>query len=311
MVDLDLPPGVPPFEIEAGNELSTRRVALGKKLFYDINLSRDSSVSCGSCHNQAKAFADFSPRSAGVEGRIGKRNAPALFNLGWHQTLNRDGGTFTLETQMLVPFEDEFEMDIRVPEVVDRIRQDSEYPSLFAAAYPDRGVTAYTLTRAIGAFQRTLLSFNSPYDRYTYYGEEDALNPSQKRGMDLFFSERTQCGTCHSGFNFRRQTFENNGLYGKYADEGRKGVTFLEEDAGKFSVPSLRNVQMTAPYMHDGSLWSLSEVIDHYAAGGEGHANQSPLVQGFAITDTEKIDLINFLLALTDQSFLTNPDHAP
>ncbi len=310
VVEIKLPPGIPEIPIEEGNELTQQRVDLGKRLFYDVNLSRDSSVACGSCHNQKKAFSDYSPISLGVEGRAGKRNATALFNLAWHESFNHDGGVFTLETQMLVPIEDELEMDIRLPELVDRLELDSEYVALFEEAYPDRGVTPYSVTRALGAFERTLISLNSPYDRYTYYGESDALSPSQKRGMELFFSDRLKCATCHEGFNFRKEGFESNGLYQKYRDEGRKGVTFKPEDRGKFKVPSLRNVEKTAPYMHDGSIWTLEEVVDHYASGGKAHPNKSPLITGFEISKEEKNDLINFLMALTDQSFLTNTDFA-
>lgn len=311
LVQLDIPPGIPEMEIEPGNELTLRRVQLGKKLFHDPYLSRDSSVSCASCHHQEKGFADFTPVSLGVAGRSGKRNAPALFNLGWHETYNRDGGTFTLETQMLVPFQDHLEMDMTLPEIGARIARDDEYPELFALAYPDHGVSSYAITRAVGAYERVLISFDSPYDRYIYWGEENALNASQKRGKELFFSDRTNCSSCHSGFDFRKQTFENNGLYAVYPDSGRTGITLDPQDRGKFKIPSLRNVEVTAPYMYDGSLWSLSEVIDHYASGGKGHPNQSPLISGFEISESEKTDLINFLMALTDHNFLSNPDLVP
>lgn len=311
LVNLDLPPGIPEMKIEPGNELTVHRVELGKKLFFDPSLSRDYSVSCGSCHHQDKAFADYFSVSEGVAGRMGKRNTPALFNLGWHQFFNRDGGTVSLETQMLVPFQAHVEMDMTFSELNRRIGNDEDYKRLFELAYPEHGVSSYAITRAVGAYQRVLTSFDSPYDRYIYYGEQEALTEAQKRGKDLFFSDRTNCANCHGNFDFRSDELENNGLYKNYADSGLASITVLPEDRGRFKIPSLRNVEVTAPYMHDGSLWSLSEVIDHYASGGQGHPNQSPLIAGFEITEVEKSDLISFLMALTDQTFLSNPYLVP
>lgn len=311
IVMVDVPPGIPDMEIEPGNELTLYRVQLGKKLFFDPYLSRDSSISCGSCHHQEKGFADFDPVSVGVDGRLGKRNAPALINLGWHEAYNRDGGTFTLETQMLVPFTDHLEMDMTLPEVAGRIALNKDYAPLFELAYPGRGITPFTITRATAAYERSLVSFNSPYDRYTYFGETNALTPSQIRGLDLFKSSRTNCSGCHSDFNFRSESFENNGLYFDYPDSGRISVTFLPEDRAKFKIPTLRNVEVSGPYMHDGSFSTLREVVDHYAQGGQGHPNQSSLINGFSVSEQEKEDLVNFLMALTDQSFLNNPDLVP
>jgi len=311
LVVLDIPPGIPDMEIEPGNELTQLRVDLGKRLFFDPILSRDKSISCSSCHHQSQAFADFSPVSTGVEGRKGKRNASTLVNLGWHEVFNHDGGTATLELQMQVPLTEHVEMDMTFQEIITRLAMEPDYVRHFAQAYPENGLSGYGLTRAIGAYERTLVSFNSPYDDFTYRGISDALNASQKRGLELFNSDRTQCSSCHTGFNFRREGFENNGLYAEFADSGRAGITIKPEDRGKFKIPTLRNIGQTAPYMHDGSLWSLAEVVDHYASGGANHPNQSGLVSGFFLTEQERIDLINFLLALTDQKLLTNPTLTP
>lgn len=311
MVVLDIPPGIPPMEIEPGNELTQIRVDLGRRLFYDPILSRDQTISCSSCHAQVQGFADFTSVSSGVENRQGKRNASTLVNLGWHEAFNHDGGTATLELQMQVPITEHVEMDMTFAEIIERLIKQPDYVRHFAQAYPERGLSGYALTRALGAFERTLVSFNSPYDEYTYRGKGEALNPSQVRGLELFESDRTQCSNCHGGFNFRSPGFANNGLYIQYADSGRAAITIDPGDRGKFKIPTLRNIGVTAPYMHDGSMWSLAEVVDHYATGGANHPNQSQLISGFLLTEQERIDLINFLLALTDQKFLSDPTLAP
>ena len=241
----------------------------------------------------------------------GFRNAPPLFNLGWHESFSKDGGTPTLEIQLEVPLTDPVEMGQTIRTSLEKLNAHPSYPDRFYRAYGSRRVTGYTLTRALAAFERSLISLNSPYDRYQFYGERDALGAEALRGLELFYSERLQCGSCHSGFNFRKEGWENNGLYPFYADSGRARITLDPADAGRFKVPSLRNVALTAPYMHDGGLGSLEEVIDHYARGGIGHRNQSPLVSGFSLSEAEKADLIAFLESLTDESFLRNPDYGP
>ena len=174
-----------------------------------------------------------------------------------------------------------------------------------------RKMDLYVITRAIAAFERTLISGNSRYDQFFYQGKKDALSEKEKKGMELFFSERLACSICHGGFDFTEYSLENNGLYRDYEDKGRNRVTSKEEDIGKFKVPTLRNVALTAPYMHDGSLKSLEEVIDHYQLGGKGHPNQHPATQGFEISATEKQELLLFLQSLTDEEFIHNPDFLP
>jgi cytochrome c peroxidase len=164
----------------------------------------------------------------------------------------------------------------------------------------------YVITRAISTFERTILSGNSPYDQYNAQGCREALSYSQYRGMELFFSSKTNCFRCHGGFNFTEYAFENNGLYTEYADIGRMRFTNDSADLAKFKVPSLRNVGYTAPYMHDGSLQSLTEVIDHYNMGGVAHPSKSPLVKPLQLKESEKHDLIAFLLALSDEQFLND-----
>jgi cytochrome c peroxidase len=307
---IPLPEGFPMPEIPADNQLSAERVALGKKLFFDPILSRDSSISCGSCHFQQHAFADPRQLSFGIEGRLGLRNSPSLANIAYRENFFFDGGVPTLELQVAAPIEDHNEMDFNLPDLVARLQAHPTYPQEFKEAYGTEPNT-YSLSRAIASFQRTMLSGNSPYDQYQN-GATDAISTAAKRGMELFFSDRTACGSCHSGFNFTNEQFENVGLYEDYsADPGRRRVTALESDVGKFKVPSLRNIEVTAPYMHDGSIGTLEEVIDFFDSGGLAHPNRSPLIQPLGLTAQEKADLLAFLESLTDEEFLNNPRYLP
>ncbi|MCB9235991.1 MAG: cytochrome-c peroxidase [Bacteroidia bacterium] len=304
---LELPPGFPDMPVPDDNPLTTRRVALGKKLFYDPLLSIDSTVSCATCHLQNLGFTDGNRVSEGVHGGLGFRNAPALVNLAWNEDYMRDGGVPTLELQVLAPVAAEVEMGINFKELVDRLNLDPTYPQLFREAFDRDEVDAFGITRALAAFERILVSGNNPYDQYRFQGKTEALNASEQRGMLLFESNELGCTHCHGGFDLRKNGFENNGLYAQYVDSGRTRVTLNPDERGKFKVPSLRNVAVTAPYMHDGSLTDLWQVIDHYASGGKGHPNQSEFITGFTLTTTERTDLYNFLHALTDQDFLQNP----
>lgn len=305
---LALPEGFPPPVLPPDNELTVARVALGKKLFYDPLLSRDSTVSCASCHRQALAFADDVPVSPGVEGRLGFRNSPTLANLAYLDLFNKDGGVVRLDIQALVPIEDHNEMDFRGLFAAERMQADPAYVAMSLRAY-GREPSSFVITRALAAFQRTLISGEARFDRAER--GEALLTPSEARGRDLFFSERTNCGNCHGGFNFTLNEFENNGLYADYEDQGRRRVTLDPADEGKFRVPTLRNVALTAPYMHDGSLPGLEAVIDHYDRGGSGHPNQSPLVRPLNLTEQEKADLLAFLQTLTDTAFIENPAFRP
>jgi cytochrome c peroxidase len=301
---LEIPTGFPQMPIPTDNYLTVDRVALGKKLFFDPILSRDGSVSCGSCHWQEHAFADTAVFSRGIEGRTGFRNAPTLFNLAWHPYFFMDGGVPTLELQVLAPLDNHAELDMDLLELMARLQQHPQYPSLFRKAY-GRDPDPFGLTRAIAAYERTLVSGNSPYDQYT--SNPNALNDSQIRGMELFFGDQLHCASCHSGFDFTDYGFYNIGLPVTTADSGRMRVTLNELDRGAYKTPSLRNVAVSAPYMHDGSLNSLEVVIDFLASGGAHYPNQHPLTQGFTISNQEKADLIAFLNSLTDTDFLTDP----
>lgn len=305
---VDQPAGFPAMPIPPDNYLTPARVELGKRLFYDPILSRDSTVACASCHLQYRAFADSAQFSTGVEGRAGFRNAPALFNLAWHPYFFMDGGVPTLELQILAPIDNPDEFDHQLLAVISRLRRHPQYPALFRKAY-GRDPDPFALTRAIAAFERTLVSGDSPYDRYLH-GQSTALDSAARRGMELFFSDALHCASCHSGFNFTDYTFQNIGLPVTTADSGRMRITLNEQDRGAYKTPSLRNVALTAPYMHDGSLPTLEAVIDFLASGGEHFPNQHPHTLGFSITDREKADLIAFLDALTDTDFVTNSEFA-
>lgn len=308
--DLELPPGFPALPVPEDNKLSKSRVFLGRKLFFDPILSRDSSVSCASCHLPAKAFTDGKVLSIGIEGRVGMRNAPTLANLAYATHLMFDGGIPTLELQVLAPLADHNEMDIDINELVERLRKDKYYVALFQQAYM-RPPDAFGITRAIAAYERTLISGNSRYDKFAHGIDTTCLTESEKKGMALFFSPQLACVSCHGGFTFTNNQFENNGLYLQYADTGRARITMQASDVGKFKVPTLRNINETAPYMHDGSLPDLFAVIEHYASGGKNHPNKSAHIQGFSITPQEKTDLVHFLQSLSDEKFLNNPNFIP
>jgi cytochrome c peroxidase len=297
--ELNLPPHFPLPEIPEDNLLTKNRVELGRLLFADPILSRDSTVSCASCHKSEFAFADNRAVSPGVGNRLGARNAPSLTYRAYATSLNWDGGVPSLELQALAPIQAHFELDMDFATLVERLKRSPRYPSLFQAAYqtPPNEVG---IVKALAAFQRTLIKGTSDYDRYLQ-GDSAALSPSAKRGKDFFFGETAECFHCHTGLLLTDETFQNNGLYSEYKDQGRFLITGRERDKGKFRVPSLRNIELTAPYMHDGSLPTLEAVIDHYASGGAMHPAKSTLVRKFHITQQEKEDLINFLKSLTDK----------
>lgn len=305
----EIPSHFPPLPVPADNAMTEKRVALGKKLFFDPILSIDTTVSCASCHLASLAFTDGLPVAQGVEGRLGFRNSPTLANIAWSPIMQRDGGTATLEMQVLIPIGAHEEMDFNMYELIFRLREHAEYPALMKEAY-GMEVDAFPISRALAAFERTLISGDAPFDREVFGGKE-ALTESQRRGMELFRSQRTKCSSCHSGVLFTSFEFENNGLYLNYADSGRARITMNHDDVGKFKVLTLRNIELTAPYMHDGSLATLEEVIEHYDRGGAGHFNQSPKVRPIGLSGQEKSDLIDFLESLTDRNFINNPAFIP
>lgn len=331
-----LPVWLPAPTVPADNPMSEARVELGRHLFYDKRLSRDGSMSCATCHEQSRAFADGRVTPFGITGERHPRNAMSLANVAYLPVLTWSNPLLTrLEHQALVPLFGESPVEMGLAgaelELFARLAAEPAYPPMFSAAFPDRrgAIALDTITRALAAFQRTLISADAPYDRYRYGGDASAISASAKRGEALFFSERLECFHCHGGVHltdnlihsrkpFAEFAFHNTGLYdrdGKGAYPG-DNIGLIEhtgrpEDMGRFRTPSLRNVELTAPYMHDGSIASLREVIDHYAAGGRARsALTSAFLPGFKLTHQETDDLLAFLLSLTDRGFVANPRFA-
>jgi cytochrome c peroxidase len=341
-----LPAGFPPPPVPADDPITPEKIELGRRLFYDARLSGTGRTSCATCHQPELAFTDGRARAVGGLGERHRRSTMSLVNVAYNASFTwADPTVRSLEEQMLRPMfqDDPVELGLtgRVPEVLQRLATDSELRAAFTRAFPRerRAVTLPQVIRAIASYERTLLSGDSPYDRLVYWGEEEALSPSARHGMELFFSERLACGECHAGFNLSGTVraegataeplaFHNTGLYdedgsGGYpaTDRGLQEVSGRPEDNGRFRAPTLRNIALTAPYMHDGSIATLGEVVDHYAAGGRASAGQlsdpahptsrSPLIAGFEISAEETSDLLAFLESLTDERFLERHRPAP
>jgi cytochrome c peroxidase len=302
--ELSIPKGFPQPKIPENNQLTPARIELGRYLFYDPVLSIDSTVSCASCHKIGLGFADSVSVTPGVEGRLAMRNAPTLTNVAYNPTYLFDGHLKTLEMQVLVPVQEHAEMAFNIVDASQRLKKNSNYVQMSYEAY-DRAPDPFVITRALSAFERTLISGDSRYDQF-FYQNKDVLTRSEKRGMNLFFN-KLHCSTCHGGFNFTNFSTQNNGLYKHYADSGRMRVTMLEEDRAVFKVPTLRNIALTAPYMHDGSMPTLEAVIRHYESGGKSHMNKNQVIQPFKLSNRQRRDLIHFLKTLTDESFIQNP----
>lgn len=296
----------------ADNALTVEGVALGRKLFYEKMLSDNSTISCGSCHKQENAFDDPRPFSQGTHGTFGDRNAMAIVNLAWNHAFFWDGRRATMEQQAHDPVTNPIEMANTWPEVVKRLQNSTTYPDLFYKAFGTRTVDSNLVVKAIAQFERTLVSYNSPFDRYYYKGDSNALTAQEKSGM-LLFKGKAMCNNCHlMNTQFTDNQFRNNGLDANPADAGRMKFTADAGDRGKFKVPTLRNIAQSAPYMHDSRFATLEQVVDFYS----GNIKQSsPNIDehmpdfgsGLNLTTQEKADLVAFLRSLSDQEFLTNP----
>lgn len=302
---LNIPEGFPEMEFPEDNELTADRWNLGKRLFYDKLLSIDQRISCGSCHKPSLAFADNKALSPGVFNRAGTRNVPSLANVGYHPYLLREGSVPTLEMQVLVPIQEHNEFNHNIVEIAKELKKDSTYLAMSRKAY-GREPDAFVITRALANFQRTMISGNSNYDKYTKQGLVTALSSAAVKGMELFFSDKTNCSSCHAGFNFTNYAFENNGLDSIYADNGRQRLTNDPKDEALFKTPSLRNVSLTAPYMHDGRFLTLEAVIEHYNSGGKNHQHKSELVRPLFLSEDEKNQLVAFLNSLEDHEFIND-----
>lgn len=305
-----VPQHFPEMPIPQDNPMTAEKVELGRKLFYDPRLSSNNQIACASCHKQEFAFSDGGKAvSEGVEGRKGSRNAPGLANVGYRKSLFWEGGAPRLEMQAVGPITAHDEMNMDPPVLVEKLKAIPEYAQAFKQNFPD-GLSMLNITKAISAFERTLVSSDSPWDRYRE-GDQGAMSPAALRGMDLFFSEKADCFHCHIGHNFTNEDVANNGLYTVYPDIGLARISNKDEDVGKFKTPSLRNVELTAPYMHDGSIKTLREVVKHYNDGGQPNLNADPLMRPLGLSEQEIDDLVEFMKALTDKSFTRDPRFAP
>lgn len=344
--DWGLPAAFPKPKVPEDNPMSAAKVELGRHLFYDTRLSLNETQSCASCHLQELAFTDGLANAVGSTGEVHPRSSMAVMNVGYYTALTWANDVVDrLEEQALLPIFGEAPVELgfagQEDELLARLAADPTYVELFAEAFPDEAepISLGTVTKGLASFERALVSHDSPYDRYVA-GDTAALSEAALRGQDLFFSESLECFHCHGGFNFSDSVatettniievmFHNTGLYniggtGDYPPEntGLHALTGVASDMGRFRTPSLRNIAKTAPYMHDGSIATLDEVIDHYAAGGrtitEGpyagvgseSIYKSELVNGFELTAEERADLIAFLESLTDETFLSDPRFA-
>ena len=301
--------GTPRTLAPADNALTEDRAQLGRRLFFDKQLSRTGEVACASCHLSDHAFSDPNAVSTGVEQRQGTRNAPALVNLAWAQKFFWDGRAASLEEQAGKPIENPLEMDLALADAVARVNGDPRYTQPFLVSYGGPA-TEESLRKAIASFVRTLVSGNSGYDRHLR-GDDAAFSEAARRGEAIFTTNKGGCFHCHSGGPLTNDGFFNNGSYSEGGDIGRQAVTMRAGDRGKFKVPGLRNVEASAPYMHDGSLASLEDVVELYDRGGNGDVTTDPLIRPLALSPDEKADLVAFLRSLTDPAFLADPRWAP
>ncbi len=345
----NLPGGFPRPRVPQDNPMSWEKVELGRLLFYDTRLSGNGTQACASCHRQEVAFTDALTVGIGSTGEPHPRNSMSLTNVAYSSTLAwANPLLLSLEQQAVVPMFGEFPVELGLAgmedELLARLRADARYQLLFAEAFSAEGdpVSLSSIVRAIGAFQRTLISGNAPVDRYRLGLDDNAISGSAIRGIDLFFGERFECFHCHGGFNFSdsvmhdgnpfiESAFHNDQLYnidgeGAYPpnNTGVHEITNDPNDMGRFKAPTLRNIELTAPYMHDGSIATIEEVIDHYAAGGRkitggpfaGDGSKVPehlksgFIRGFDASTRDKEDIIAFLRSMTDFEFITNKKHS-
>lgn len=313
--------------------MSAEKVALGRRLFFETRLSSTGRYACSNCHRPELAFTDGRARALGATGESVRRGAMSLTNVAYNAAFTWGSAKVrSLESQMRQPLfsEHPVEMGLKAggASAVNALSVDPTYRAQFAAAFPGDApaLSMQHIIKAIAAFERTLISGRSPFDRFVFDDDRTAMPPPAKRGMDLFYSARVGCAQCHSGLNFSgpilyeghvadAALFVNTGLYdvdgrGGYppTDQGLIEVTHRAADMGKFRVPTLRNVALTAPYMHDGSLPSLDAVLDHYVQGGHKSVRQDARIRPFVLSAAERADLLAFLGSLTDQEFVENSE---
>lgn len=308
-----IPSNFPELKQDISNNYPTKfGVELGRKLFYDARLSKDNTISCSFCHEQSSAFThhghDF---SHGIGDQIGTRNAPAVQNMAWQSEYFYDGASNSIEMLSINPIHNPVEMDETLPAIAEKLKQDSEYLKLFKQSFEDEQVSSTNILKALAQFMTVMVSADSKYDKYVRNEAGGTLNNQESQGLQLF---QTNCTACHATDIFTDNSFRNNGLppNPNLNDLGRETVTGFPYDRYKFKVPSLRNVALTAPYMHDGRFGSLESVLNFYSNGMQNTANLDPIMQqhgalGIPLTQAEKQAIIAFLKTLTDEKFISNP----
>ncbi len=324
--ELKIPSHFPDMPIPTDNPMTEEGVQLGRMLFYEKMLSLDNSISCGSCHSPSAAFSDTVQYSSGVNGTLGNRNSMALMNLGWQQYFFWDGRAKTLEEQILQPVPNPVEMHQSWPAALKKMKESLTYRNAFFKAFGVEDFDEKHVAKAIAQFLRTMISGESKYD-VMYKIENDipltaeeqsiTITTAEMEGYDLFKSlNGADCFHCHNGTLMQVQKFSNNGLDAVFTDLGRGAITGQSSDNGKFKVPSLRNIALTAPYMHDGRFQTLDDVIEHYSTGVVTSPTIDPLMEfsfqgGVQLSPEQKQSLKAFLLTLTDLKFVTNPNFQP
>ena len=304
------PFGFPDMIIPFDNQLSIEGVELGRKLFNDPILSANNTLACSGCHIKNNSFSQNERFSIGIDGVKGFRNASALINLGWNTSFNWDGSINTLEEQAFEPVTNPIEMHSKWVDVENKLNNDSMYSVLFKKVFGIDYIDSNHVVKAISQFERTLISVNSKYDKWIK--QELQLNASELNGFAIFNSEKGDCFHCHGTEMFMDNSFHNNGLDSEnnFTDFGLENITGNQSDRAKFKTPTLRNIEYSSPYMHDGRFNTLEEVVEHYNSGGNYSSTVDPLMKkigvGLQLTNTEKQDLINFLKSLTDDDFINN-----
>lgn len=287
-----------PIPTPQDNPITEKKVALGRKLFFDPILSRANNISCSSCHDPVKGWSDADPVATGDQGRKGTRNSPTLLNSAYQYVYFLDGRAKTLEAQALGPIESHVEMNLAPTEAVQRLRKDPLYQQLFQEVFPSQGITVDTLSKAIATFERTLVSGQSRFDRWIT-GEASQLTEDESKGFAVFL-DKGNCGICHNGFNFTDQSFNNVGI--NNGDMGRQSVKNRPIWQGTFKVPTLRNIGNSAPYFHDGSVPTLMEAVTICARGGRDRnaPNKSDLLADKHLTENEIQLIVSFLHTLNE-----------
>jgi cytochrome c peroxidase len=292
----------------ADNKLTPERAALGKMLFFDQRLSGSRLISCASCHKPTRGWSDGLPKAVGDHGKVLGRSTPSIVNAAYNDVQMWDGRFHGLEQQALGPMEAPSEMNGSMEQIIATLNALPGYTSAFAKAYPGEGITGGTVAKALASFERTVISRGSSFDRWIV-GDGAAMGPSAERGFDLFVG-KANCVACHQAPNFTDQGFHNIGLKGNQ-DEGRYAQMPIKVLKGAFKTPTLRDVALTAPYMHNGMYQTLTEVIDHYNRGGDDKENLDPNIKPLGLTLQERQDLVAFMESLTGRQTVVRPPSLP